>query len=363
MTSGYTSVFEGQTDAQKLATRMLVDFYDRTGIPAREGNVETALIEVAAAQHADTRRIVNDMADQAMMAMAGFLGITRKPATPAAADLHLTGERGMIVPAGSQFATEDDTVWETISDTVLTDGTATARVVAVATGPVGERGRGDAVQLGPMAKLQAARVTRIVTDGTDEESVGEYLDRAAKETQIMSIVPRLPAEFAQAAMRHPQIAQAHAINLLDGQGRTGKAGHITVFVGNSQGTEIDSSVINEVTRLLNADNARPLGVQVHVAQPVRTSFTVTVQLWATAGFQDSVEEEATRRLQTYFSPAGWDWTVNRVNHYDVAAKLDGIPGVTYIQHVFFNGTDDAITLATDARPAIPVASVDVRVGG
>ena len=361
----YTSVFEGQTEAQQLATRMLVDFHQRTGIPAREGNVETALIEVAAHAHADTRLVVNDLADQAMMAMAGFLGIARRQATPAAADIQVGGEQGFVVPAGSLFAAKDQTVWELVDDITISDGVAIGfgRAVATTPGPVGPNSLGVAEQIGPLAGLDRAELTQLVADGTDQEAVGEYLDRAAREAQIMSIVPRLPEEFARVAMRHPKVAKAMAVNLLDGDGNADQAGHISVFVGNSQGTEMDSQTITAIQGLLNGDTARPLGVRVHVKQPTRKTFTVAVNVAGHGEHTDSVQREIEQRLAAYFAPATWDWMTSGVDHYDVAAVIHGVPWLLGIDSITFDGSRNYVALAEVNRPTIPVASVNVGVRG
>lgn len=358
----YASVFEGQTEAGKLAAAMLVDFHERTGIPAREGNVETALIEVAAKAHADTRMVVGDMADQAMMARAGFLGVARKPATPAAADIALTGEQGLTIPAGSQFATEDETVWELVQATTLTSGAATARVVAAAAGPVGAGGLGEAVQIGPFAGLQSAQITRLVADGTEQESVGAYLDRAAGEMQIMSIVPRLPEEFARFATRHAQVAQARAKNGVGPAGQLNQPGHIGVYVANAAGTPMGEETLRQITSFMNAPSARPLGVQVNVFEPVRRDVTVEVTVMLSAGaVKTTVVEIVKQRLNAWLSPATWDWTRGAISTYDIAGVIANVEGVQWIDLVVVNG-DTGVELATESEPFV-IPRVVLQVDG
>lgn len=345
-------------DADELAAQMLIHFHEATGIKPREGNVETALIETAARAHADTRMIIGDHTDEAMAAVAGFLGITRIPPGPASATVTIEGA-AQTIPADQQLITDDGTIWITNTPITITSGTGTGTVIAAAPGPTSATGLGPARQIGPLIGITNIRIGPIITDGTDIEPLGVYLDRAKAEMQTMSIVPRLPAEYATFARRHAQVAKAIAINNYDGAtNRPNQPGHITVVVANAQGTTMDSQVINEIRDLMNAPINRPLGVKVHIVQPRRINVTVAVDITKTTG-ATSPKETVKTMVQQALAPATWDWAKTKLTALDIARAIDDVAGLDRVNTIKVNN-QQSITLATTSQPhAVPIATITV----
>ena len=245
-----------------IAAGMMLDYADLTGIVLPEASIEAALFEVIAETNWRTRLAVNDSAATVMAAVAGFHGITRNPATKAIAEITIHGTQGAVIPQNTVLVTNDKATWETLEPLTITHtGQAQGRIQAVLEGPSTPGIIGLINQLGPITGVDRITLDRVTQDGTDEEPIWDFLDRAKDELSFQSIIPRLPHEFAVYARRSPHVDAAKAVNRWDLTTNRQADGHITVYVAKANGQTIDSSTIRQIAEDMNKPNARPLNVK------------------------------------------------------------------------------------------------------
>ena len=199
-------------------------------------------------------------------------------------------------------------------------------------------------------------MTTTSAGGADQEPVEDYVDRVADAARRLHLTPITTQDFAGAALDHPLVARAMAVNLLDPvtttyPGVLDDEGHITVFPVTAQGTAL---VAGDKATLLTALAAGdgPLNVSVHVADPTVTVVDVGVTVQAApgvaaAGLAAAVQAAVSRLLD----PAVWGFdraTPGRwrapataedrtVRDYDVAAVAASVPGVVGVDACTLNG--------------------------
>lgn len=342
-----------------IAAGMMLDFYDLTGILVPEGSIEAALMEVIAEAHFRTRMAVNGHAADVMVKVAQMHGLTPNPATTAIAEISVTGTPGTYLPAQTQIITNDRAIWELINEiTIPNAGPASGQIGCTLTGPAPVTVIGPAQQVGAITGVDTITVTRIITNGIDGESEWEFLDRARAELGFQSIVPRKPDEYAAYARRHEQVDQARAVNQfrLDTH-QAGQEGHITVYVANRTGQPLSNETIQQITQMMNAATARPLGVKVHIGQPERRPINIQIHIQPNT---HDVVQAVKSRVEAWASPASWDWTRDDMTALDVATAIGDIPGLDGVESITLNGRDRVALASGGTTFAVPVATVTVQ---
>lgn len=342
-----------------IAVEMMLDYREQTGRLVPEASIEAALFEVIGRAQYLTRLAVNHNAEEVMAAVAGFHGIDRHPARPARLAITVEGTQGVTLPAGTVLISQDQHHWSIMDDlTIGVTGQGQGRAVCQWDGPVEQEALGPMHQLGPVAGVTQITATAIQDHGADQEPLWEYLDRAIEQLQFQSIVPRLPFEFAAYARRHPAVHSAKAVNLYDhSTGQTPKAGHITVYVANKQGTPIDKSTMDEIKAMMNASTNRPLGVLVHVAQPTRVPVMVDV---TTQPDSLEVSKQVKDRIARWGDPASWPWDDNKITDLDIARAIGtDIPGLE-VPFITLNGTGQVILRDGSEPFAVPAFTITVN---
>lgn len=230
--------------------------------------------------------------------------------------------------------------------------------------------------LGTMEVVDAlafvATITAVGTSsgGVDPESDDEYLDRLNEELQLLTPRPILPVDFAVLARRTPGVYRALGIGEYDpGNGTFNNERTVTVAVVDRDGQALSTTVRESVRAYLDA--LREVNFVVHVASPTYTTVTVTAGVRVLPGYDPATVLDRVRAaINTALNPGVWgggnasppEWrvTANRVRYTEMAALIDGVEGVDYVDtaslrlngqagDVFLSG---AAPLPTPGVPAV-----------
>lgn len=274
---------------------------------------------------------------------------------------------GHTIPAGTLVGLPADgdrlIAFEVAEDVVVppgSGGTGTGEVLLVAREP-GAAGSGlhgaPATLLTPLSFVDWVATPGYSTGGVDAESDADYRDRLAAELQLLSPRPILAGDFAVMARRVAGVERAVAIDGYDpGTNSTGNERMVTVAVVDAAGEPTTTLIKTAVDGLLQAE--REVNFVVHVIDPTYTSVNVTFLAHALPDYDPAdVQARAVQAVTDYLSPANWGLTVNdggwrnqtRVRYLEVAAMLDRVEGLDYIDQLWVQGVGTDLTL-TGAIP-------------
>lgn len=259
----------------------------------------SALASCAAGLYAHQNWIVRqyfpDTADSEYLEMhAKLRNIYRKNATYASGTLKVFGEQGSVVPDGTQVKNGDLFYVTKTSATIGAEGSATVKVIALATG-VSSNVKSDTPAMfmaAPMGVRTECTLLSDVTGGTEAESDAALLNR------LLERIRRPPSggnknDFRQWAESVDGVTSAYVYPLRRGEG--------TVDIAITSGDTVPSDEIVQATQDY-IDSVRPVTAKsVYVLKPVQkpVDFEIRVQLDADTTLE-GVKAEIKNALANYF---------------------------------------------------------------
>jgi hypothetical protein len=304
---------------------LLDDAYSliKNKVPAwveNDANLDTWILQVAAAQASDLRGIAQDVPDTIFQFFgATLMGIPPLDATPAmvASTWTMTDTLGHFIPAGTQVMIADDVgvnhAFQTTVDIAIPSGQSATGVGEITLSSV-ETGAAlsglggnnyQATLLDTLAFIQSVILTGETSGGQDAELSSEYLDRLTRKLQRLSNRPVLASDFSLAALDIPGVFRSVT---LDGYNPTNVTYNnertVAIAAVDENGAPIIASVKTQLQTYL--DGQRETNFVVNVFDPIVTPIDVTFNVKCIVGYtQASVQAAAVAAIQTYLNPANW----------------------------------------------------------
>jgi uncharacterized phage protein gp47/JayE len=331
--STYLGVSVDDADPQAIFDRMLT--LAETRLPqweARNGSLETVLMEATAVGVADLIYAANRVMGAMLEGLISLYGVTRDEGTPATGTvrLTLTGSPTTTIEEGTLFRIEDADSMLVATETVTVTGSTVD--VAVATTDTG--GYLNAITAGtacdPVVAVPHLANCVLHTDlngGADAEDDLAFLSRAATRFARVTSSLVVPEHFTAYALEQPYVKRAVAVDQYDhdGGGAPGDDdGYLTVYVyGN--GAALSASEKSELQTAMQAQCASILTMTVEDATPV--SVAVTAAVTKATGYDDTELEAAIEDALA----SVWSWQTSGfgadVEPLDVQAVIESVPGV------------------------------------
>jgi uncharacterized phage protein gp47/JayE len=336
--STYLGVSVDDADPQAIFDRMLT--LAETRLPqweARNGSLETVLMEATAVGVADLIYAANRVMGAMLEGLISLYGVTRDEGTPATGTvrLTLTGSPTTTIEEGTLFRIEDADSMLVATETVTVTGSTVD--VAVATTDTG--GYLNAITAGtacdPVVAVPHLANCVLHTDlngGADAEDDLAFLSRAATRFARVTSSLVVPEHFTAYALEQPYVKRAVAVDQYDhdGGGAPGDDdGYLTVYVyGN--GAALSASEKSELQTAMQAQCASILTMTVEDATPV--SVAVTAAVTKATGYDDTELEAAIEDALA----SVWSWQTSGfgadVEPFDVQAVIEASPASTRSRH-------------------------------
>jgi hypothetical protein len=339
------------------------------GWQSHDGNLDTWMIEAWAEVGAEIRSLAANVPASIFMTYGqNVLGIS--PIIAVAADGTATftaqDDQGYTLDSGTQFALKrsgnDLVAFATVNPQTIEPGQTTvdADFVAVETGADANGLSGQGEMLDPITWVADIEVTDATTDGVDEETAEDYLDRLSLLMRMVALRPVLPQDFAILALQVPGVGRAVAMNTYDFPTKTwGVARTITLILTDDNGEPLTPVIKQQVADMLEA--LREVNWVIYVVDATYDTVDVAFDVVAFAGQDaDTVQQGCVDRVTQFLSPANYRLgelspaiaggevinppesgdPVRRqsIHMNDIVALLDYAAGVDWVVSVQINGT-------------------------
>lgn len=285
-----------------------------------DANLDTWILQVAAAQASDLRSLAQDVPDSIFMYFgATMMGIPPLDAIPAqvASTWTMVDSLGHFIPAGTQVGITDSIgvmyAFQTTADIAIPAGqnataagavTLSASIAGSAASDLGGNGY-QAVMIDTLSFVQSVVLTGTTSGGQDAELTSEYLDRLKRKLQRLSNRPVLASDFSLAALDITGVFRAVA---LDGYNPANQSSNnermVAVAAVDDNGQPISSTLKTQLQTYL--DGQRETNFIVNVFDPTVTQIDVTFNVKAIAGYTIStVQANAVAVVNRYLDPSNW----------------------------------------------------------
>ena len=296
---------------QELINRTSADAVARLGLEEllRRDDMQVLARVLAGASHNLhghvawlAEQVIIDTAEAEYLARwANIWGVDRKPAAAAAGNVTLTGNNGVVIPAGTSLVRSDGVEYTTDAEATIASGTATAAVTAVVAGAAGNALAGVAVNLTTAIAGLASQAT-VAAGGLVG---GAYIETdAALRARLLARIQAPPhggakADYVTWALEVPGVTRAWVY-----PGELG-LGTITVrFVRDDDASIIpDAAEVQAVQDYIDA--RRPVTADVTVVAPIAVPLNLTIALTPnTSTVQAAVQAEIADLLRREAEPGG-----------------------------------------------------------
>lgn len=294
---------------------------------------------------------------------AASAGLNRRPAGKAYGVLHVTGEVGTVIPAGTIFSTE-------------ADGTPAKEYASISSHEIGEDGIGEieveAVEAGQgsnvtenMITLMASPVRGIIsvsnqnriTGGTDEEDDESLRERIMEvfTSSGVSFVGNV-SDYMRWAKEVTGVGTATVIPEWDGPGT------VKVIITDGNGEPANEHIIGAVYEHIVSpdaplDRLAPIGATVTVTGPSIINISYSVDAVLKDGYEPDVVKEAfLRNLKKYYEIAVEEGAV-MYNH--AASFLYHTEGIRDFRNLKINGGTANVPLDADTYPQSVIERFEV----
>lgn len=365
---------EISTDPDEL--KQIITDAMQTAFPTWESNAaswEDVFSEAIALVAADTRDI-SAQVPKAIFREFGTKLVNLPPIEAASATVTATvtalDTLGHTITAGTEWsltgADGEPYGFSVLSDVVIAPGSATTGVGAVTLVAVDEgtdyNGLTDPVeQIDTNAWINTIDIVGSTAGGIDAEDDDDYLDRLARELQLLTPRPILPRDFEILYRRLTGVYRALALDLYDpADGLYNHPRTVTLVAVDEAGADVSAGI--KAAAVTYFTDQREVNFVVKTMAPTYT--TVKVGFTATCYEQyvaADVEAAAEAAVAAYLSPATWgdtpfgeeaEWDERlTVRLFEVASVIDKVDGIDQVL---------TVTLATGANP---LTAADVTLAG
>lgn len=351
------------------------------GFVAKEGHLETWVLETVARMNAETRYMFSQVPDgifryfgQSLVGVAAIEGASATANTT----WTMIDSAGYTIPAGTQVAyrvTGDQlSVFAVTEDHVVPPGQTTASNVIIESVVDGADQNG----LGPSGLELVdsfSFVDTVVADGPtsgglDQETDEAYLARLRGELSLLTPRFVLASDAAVLARRVGGVARALGVDNYDPvAGTFNNEKMMTLAVVGADGQPLDQGLKDAVKDYL--ESLREINFVLHVVDPSYTTVAVNFTVVPHEGYDaDALRQEAIAAIQSYLQPSNWaggdsvppQWRTdtNVVRYLEVAEVLNRVDGVHYVSSLTLNGSpaDVAMTgVAPLPQPGTVIGAV------
>ena len=289
----------------------------------------------------------------------------RKSGTCAKGIVHVEGDLGIVIPAGTVFCTaatdaKGSVLFESDEDVVLEDGTANIPVTAVLSGKDGNVIAGSVV----LAAKTISGVTLInnpnpITGGTDEEDDESYRDRILEELMFKKSMIGNDGDYVRWAKEVDGIGSAKVIP------EWGGASTVKIVARDSNGDPANQALCTQIyNHIMRPDDAlnrlAPTGVTLTVVGPTATSVTVVASVYAQNGYTAAgIASALAEKIKAYYAEAEDE---GKLKFAKVSSLLVETEGVDDVSSITVNGGTATIPIAKDhyfSAPTVTVTIVEV----
>lgn len=334
-----------------------------------EGGFAWDMTRPAAVEKADAMTLLNEIVqiffpewsyDIYLDSIAATVGLTRKSATAAEADLTVVGTAGTIIPVDFLFATAATAISENLEfavtedATIGEDGTAAVHVRCTETGTIGNVPSNSIVLMdSPMTGIETVTNEAAATGGTDAEKDDDLRQRIKeRDQQGESSFVGNDADYKRWAQEVDGVGSVIVIPEWEGPG----TGTVKLIVMDAAGapasTTIRENVYNHIISPDDPDERlAPIGaiLTVDTATLLSIEIEATVTLAADTELED-VRTEFTEALAEYCEEAkaeGADSAtgIGYIRYTRIGGILSGITGVVDYEDLKLNGGTSNIEIA------------------
>jgi phage-related baseplate assembly protein len=322
-------------DVQAIITEMVAAYEAETGKVLQPAQVERLIFNAFAYREGLLREAINETGLQNLVEfsrapvidyLGDLVGVKRLGAIPARVALTFTinGPAGTkVIPAGTRVATADGrVVFQTLEEkeTGVLTGTMVIDCICTQGGVIGNGlTSGTITQLiDPLAFVASVTNAQTSTGGADTET----------DDQLRERIKLAPASFSNAGSRGAYVFWARTANqgIVDVYVTSNTPGTVNVYPLMANGVLPNSTVINEVSAVLNSEKIRPLTDTVVVAAPTKIDASIELDVTILTGYDgNDVLDQMQAALEAFAavkrSKLGQDVTESQVF---AAAMVEGV---------------------------------------
>ena len=289
------------------------------------------------------------------------VNVIRRAARKATGTLHITGQIGTEIPAGTVFCTpsvdgSENILYTTDTDTLITTGVAYIPITAVVAGRTGNVMAG-AVSLAfrPISGITSISNDNAITDGTDEEDDETYRQRILEVYRGFGGYTGCPADYVRWAMEVAGVGHAVCIPEWDGPGT------VKLVIMDTSGAAASESLLASVQlHIMGEDESSlerlaPIGAVLTTVAPEPLTITYDFKVDLESGYTlQEVKDAVKISLDALYTEA----IENGVLHYaDCFAAINNTEGVYDCKDVEMNSGTANITILQSDYPVTVIGTV------
>ena len=290
--------------------------------------------------------------DDVMDYHASGRGITRKPAAYAVGELTITGDNETVIPAGTEFSTvsvddEENIVFYTTQDAVITDTSVKVPIMAAVAGTVGNVEAGTIIlKQNSISGIKSAINEEATTGGTEEETTESLQARIVEydKTQWQSFVGNV-SDYKRWALSVLGTGNAVVVPAQD------DSGLVTIILTDTNGDPATTKLCTDVYNYIMSpdypeNKLAPIGAKLSVLPPSTVYITVSaiVELDGTVSIDD-IKTNYIEKMKSYLSGTAAD--ESEIKYTKVGSILSNIAGVKDYKSLKLNdGTSNVAVLNT-----------------
>ena len=230
---------------------------------------------------------------------AAEFGIDRKPAVKAIGALTITGTKGIIVPQGSVFSTDNNVYFTTdAACTIADNGTVDVKITAQIAGTSGNVGTNTIDKI-PMSIPGVSKVTNkdATHDGFEEETDESLLKRYLVHVRTPATSGNA-MHYKEWALSVAGVGDVKVIPLWNGNGTVKVL--VTDVNKNAASQEMQKKVADYI------ETVRPIGATVTVTTPEYLGINITANVSVNAAYSQNYADILKDALNAYLVNLGFD---------------------------------------------------------
>ncbi len=271
---------------------------------------------------------LNRLPYASLVSWVNYLGIEKKGAQPAVANLKLVFStplpEALLIPKGELFSTDDGLLFETKEEVTVPEGATEYEIEVVCTeaGTIGNVEANKIVYpVRPIPHLAEVLQPQPATGGFDSELDDEALERGRKIIRHLWRAVHAD-DFEQIALSVPGVAKAKTIEV---------PGKVEVYVLPSDRQPLEGELRQKVWEAI--ESVRIRAIPWDLKQAVLKKIDILARVRLLPGYSlESVRRLAEEALQKYLDPYAWIWG-RRVPLGELMQVLEGVQGIDYVDEL------------------------------
>lgn len=280
--------------------------------------------------------------------------VTRRAARKATGTITVTGNTGVLIPAGTIFCTpatdnSDSVLFATDTEVMVMGENTEIPVTAVEAG-TGSNVRAGAVSIAfrPITGLTSITNVEAITGGTDEEDDETYRGRIIEAYRSSSNFTGCPADYVRWAKEVSGVGFALCIPEWDGPGT------VKLVITDSNGDPGSQAILDEVYEHIMADSEdsllrlAPIGATLTVVAPEPVEVTYTCYVKVDDDYtMNQIREACRTNLEAYYAEAIEDGELKYADCFAIITQTDGVYDAKNFR---LNGGTDNIPISQGEFP-------------